>query len=119
MDVKIIVVDWQGEVYEFEVFIDMNMNFMEVCKVYELLVKGICGGMVFCFICYVYVESDYELFEMGENEEDMFDQVFFVEDNFCLGCQFCIMFEFNGLKVQLVFEDEEVQFKFWELVILL
>lgn len=52
---------------------DMNMNMMELCKVYELFVKGICGGMVLCLICYMYIELDYELKEMFEDEEDMFD----------------------------------------------
>lgn len=86
--IKIIVIDWEDVVYELDVLIDMNMNLMELCKVYELLVKGICGGMVLCFICYCYVFFDYLLKDMFEDEEDMFDQVFFVEDNFCLGCQF-------------------------------
>ena len=44
---------------------------------------------------------------MGENEEDMLDQAFFVEDNSRLGCQLRITPELNGLKVQLAPEDEE------------
>jgi 2Fe-2S ferredoxin len=107
MDVKITVVDRQGEAHELEAPTDMNMNLMEVCKAYELPVKGTCGGMALCSTCHVYVESDHELPEMSEDEEDMLDQAFFVEDNSRLGCQLRITPELSGLKVQLAPEDEE------------
>jgi ferredoxin len=107
MDVKITVVDRQGEAHELEAPTDMNMNLMEVCKAYELPVKGTCGGMALCSTCHVYVESGHELPEMGEDEEDMLDQAFFVEDNSRLGCQLRITPELNGLKVLLAPEDEE------------
>jgi len=107
MDVKITVVDRQGTVHELDAPTDMNMNLMEVCKAYELPVKGTCGGMALCSTCHVYVESEHELPEMGEDEENMLDQAFFVEDNSRLGCQLRLTPDLNGLKVQLAPEDEE------------
>jgi ferredoxin len=107
MDVKITVIDRQGEAHEFEAPTDMNMNLMELCKAYELPVKGTCGGMALCSTCHVYVESDHELPEMSEDEEDMLDQAFFVEDNSRLGCQIKITPELEGLRVTLAPEDEE------------
>jgi len=59
---------------------DMAMNLMEVCRSYELPVEGTCGGMALCASCHCYVLSDHELKEASDDEEDMLDQAFFVED---------------------------------------
>ncbi|MEQ8702639.1 MAG: 2Fe-2S iron-sulfur cluster-binding protein [Phaeodactylibacter sp.] len=107
MDIKITVVDRQGKAHELDAPTDMNMNLMELCKAYELPVKGTCGGMALCSTCHVYVQSDHELPEMSEDEEDMLDQAFFVEDNSRLGCQLRLTPEIDGLKAQLAPEDEE------------
>ena len=86
-DIKITVVDREGLRHELIAPTDMNMNLMEVCKSYELPVKGTCGGMAMCASCHCYVESEHELNEPSDDEEDMLDQAFFVEDNSRLGCQ--------------------------------
>jgi 2Fe-2S ferredoxin len=44
---------------------------------------------------------------MGDAEEDMLDQAFFVEDNSRLGCQLRITNNLEGLKVQLAPEAEQ------------
>jgi 2Fe-2S ferredoxin len=44
---------------------------------------------------------------MGEDEEDMLDQAFFVEDNSRLGCQLRITPALDQLKVQLAPETED------------
>lgn len=106
-NIIITVVDRQGEAHELEAPTDMNMNLMEVCKSYELPVKGTCGGMALCSTCHCYVLSDNELPEMREDEEDMLDQAFFVEDNSRLGCQLRITPDLDGLKVQLAPESED------------
>ena len=79
----------------------MNMNMMELCKSYELPVEGTCGGMALCASCHMYVESDHELNEPSDDEEDMLDQAFFVEDNSRLGCQIRLRDELEGLVVRL------------------
>lgn len=106
-NVNITVVDRQGKEHVLEAPTDMNMNLMEVCKAYELPVKGTCGGMALCSTCHCYVLTDNELPEMSEDEEDMLDQAFYVEDNSRLGCQLHITPDLEGLKVQLAPESED------------
>jgi ferredoxin len=105
--VNITVIDRNDETHQLEAPTDMNMNLMEVCKAYELPVKGTCGGMALCSTCHVYVLSDNGLPEMSEEEEDMLDQAFFVEDNSRLGCQLRITDNLEGLKVKLAPVDDE------------
>lgn len=105
-DIKIKVIDREGVTHDLDAPTDMNMNLMEVCKAYELPVKGTCGGMAMCASCHCYVESDHELQEASEDEEDMLDQAFFVEDNSRLGCQVFMKPELNGLTVRLAEETE-------------
>lgn len=95
------VEDREGVVHELEAPTDMAMNVMEVCKAYELPVEGTCGGMALCASCHCYVQSEHELPEPSEDEEDMLDQAFFVEDNSRLGCQIRITEEIDGLEVKL------------------
>jgi len=100
-DVTITVIDRADKEHQLEAPTDMNMNLMEVFKAYELPVEGTCGGMALCSTCHCYVLSDHELPEASEDEEDMMDQAFFVEDNSRLGCQLKITESINGLKVKL------------------
>ena len=100
-DIKITVIDREGETHELDAPTDMNMNMMEVFKAYELPVEGTCGGMALCASCHMYVESDHELREASDDEEDMLDQAFFVEDNSRLGCQIKLTEAIDGLKVRL------------------
>lgn len=99
--IKVTVIDREGVSHELEAPTDMAMNMMEVCKAYELPVEGTCGGMALCASCHAYVESDHELPEPSEDEEDMLDQAFFVEDNSRLQCQIKITNEMDGLVVRL------------------
>ncbi|CAH1000222.1 Chloroacetanilide N-alkylformylase 2, ferredoxin component [Neolewinella maritima] len=106
-NILLTVIDRVGEIHELEAPTDMNMNVMEVCKAYELPVKGTCGGMALCSTCHCYVVSDTPLPEMRDDEEDMLDQAFFVEDNSRLGCQLRITEALDGLRVQLAPETED------------
>jgi len=99
--IKVTVIDREGVKHELDAPTDMNMNMMEVCKSYKLPVEGTCGGMALCASCHMYVLSDHELAEPSEDEEDMLDQAFFVEDNSRLGCQIHLADELDGLTVKL------------------
>ncbi|MGB1184418.1 MAG: 2Fe-2S iron-sulfur cluster-binding protein [Schleiferiaceae bacterium] len=105
-DITITVIDREGVPHELVAPTDMNMNLMEVCKSYELPVKGTCGGMAMCASCHCYLESDHELKEASDDEEDMLDQAFFVEDNSRLGCQIFMHPQLEGLTVTLAPESE-------------
>jgi 2Fe-2S ferredoxin len=105
-DINIVVVDREGQRHELVAPTDMNMNLMEVCKSYELPVKGTCGGMAMCASCHCYVESDHPLKEPSDDEEDMLDQAFFVEDNSRLGCQIFMNSDLEGLTITLAPESD-------------
>lgn len=104
-DIKVTIIDREGTSHELVAPTDMNMNIMEVCKSYELPVLGECGGMAMCATCQCYLESDTELPEQSDNELDMLDQAFHVEDNSRLGCQIHITEEINGIVLRLAPEE--------------
>ena len=99
--INVTIIDRDGNRLEEKAPTDMNMNMMEFCKALELPVEGTCGGMALCASCHMYVESSHELPEMSEDEEDMLDQAFFVEDNSRLGCQIHLHDALDGLIVRL------------------
>ena len=100
--IKITVIDREDNPHELEAPTDMNMNLMELCKAYELPVEGTCGGMALCSTCHCYIQTeDIDLPEPTEDEEDMLDQAFFVEDNSRLGCQLQLTEDLDGLTVKL------------------
>jgi len=105
--VQITIIDRDEKEHKVEAPTDMNMNIMELCRAYELPVKGTCGGMALCSTCHVYILSQNTLPYMSEDEEDMLDQAFFVEDNSRLGCQIPISAELEGLTIRLAPENEE------------
>lgn len=105
-DIKVKITDREGVVHELDAPTDMGMNIMELCKAYELPVEGTCGGMAMCASCQCYVKSEHALPEMGDAEEDMLDQAFYVEDNSRLGCQLHITPEMDGLEIELAPESE-------------
>jgi len=100
-DINITVIDREGEAHPIEAPTDMALNMMELCKASELPVEGTCGGMALCASCHMYVESDHDLPDMTEDEEDMLDQAFHVEDNSRLGCQLILTDKLDGLRVRL------------------
>jgi len=108
-DIKITIIDREGEAHVVDAPTDMNMNLMEVVRSYELAPEGtigICGGMAMCASCQCYVLSHEDLLpEKSYEEEDMLDQAFFVEDNSRLGCQIFIKKELEGLEVKLAPES--------------
>jgi 2Fe-2S ferredoxin len=106
--IEVTIIDRQGKEHLVEAPTDMNLNLMELCKANELPVKGTCGGTASCASCHIYILSeDVQLHEPSEEEEDMLDSAFFVEDNSRLGCQIYLEDSMNGLKVKLAPEDED------------
>lgn len=100
-DITVHIKDREGKSHELLAPIDMNMNVMELCKAYELPVEGTCGGMAMCASCQCYILSDHALPQVGDAEEEMLDQAFFVEENSRLGCQLRLSQELDGLKIEL------------------
>lgn len=104
--VNISVIDRENAEHTLEAPTDMGFNLMELCKSYELPVKGTCGGMALCASCHVYVLSDHALPEPTDDELAMLDSAFFVQENSRLGCQIKLRDELDGLRVRLAPEAE-------------
>ncbi|WP_435253856.1 ferredoxin [Tenacibaculum sp. A30] len=107
-DITIKITDRDGVTHEVQAPTDMAMNLMEVVRSYELAPEGtigICGGMAMCASCQCYVKSDHLLPEMGDDEEAMLAEAFYVEDNSRLGCQIQITPDLDGLEVELAPES--------------
>jgi 2Fe-2S ferredoxin len=105
-DIKVTIIDREGQEHILEGPTDMNMNIMELCKAYELPVKGECGGMAMCATCQCYLESDTELPEQSDAELDMLDQAFFVKSNSRLGCQIHLDESIDGIVLRLAPEQD-------------
>lgn len=104
MDVTIKITDREGVTHEVEAPTDMNMNIMEIVRMYELAPEGtigICGGMAMCASCQCYILNDVALPEMGDEEEAMLSEAFHVKPNSRLGCQISITENLLGLEVAL------------------
>ncbi len=105
--ITVTVIDREGIPHELEAPTDMGMNMMELCKSYDLPVKGTCGGMAMCASCQMYIENDKVPLERNENEQKMLDEAFFVKENSRLGCQIKLSNEMDGLVVRLAPEVDE------------
>lgn len=105
-DIKVTIIDREGNSHELEGPTDMNMNIMELCKAFELPVKGECGGMAMCATCQCYLESDTALPEQSDAELDMLDQAFFVKPNSRLGCQIHLDESIDGIVLRLAPEQD-------------
>ena len=103
-DVTIKIIDREGVSHEVQAPTDMNMNIMELVRAYELAPEGtigVCGGMAMCASCQCYVLNEVALPEMGDDEEAMLSEAFFVKDNSRLGCQIQITEDLEGLELEL------------------
>ena len=93
MDVTLKITDRNGQLHKVDAPTDMNMNLMEVIRMYELAEEGtigICGGMAMCASCQCYVINNVVLPEKSEDEEAMLWEAFNVKENSRLGCQILI-----------------------------
>ena len=101
VDITVTIIDREGVSHELTAPTDMSMNVMELCKSYDLPVKGECGGMAMCATCQCYLESDVALPEQSDAELDMLDQAFFVKPNSRLGCQIHLDDSIDGIVLRL------------------
>jgi ferredoxin len=103
-DITLKITDREGTLHSVLAPTDMNMNLMEVIRMYELAPEGtvgICGGMALCASCQCYVVNDIEIPEKSDDEEAMLWEAFHVKENSRLSCQIQIIAEIDGLEVEL------------------
>lgn len=107
-DITIKITDRQGTTHQVLAPTDMNMNVMEIIRMYELAEEGtigICGGMAMCASCQCYVLNDVQLNEKSDEEDAMLWEAYNVKPNSRLGCQLQITPEIDGLEIELAPES--------------
>jgi 2Fe-2S ferredoxin len=103
-DITIKITDREGVTHEVLAPTDMNLNVMELVRMYELAPEGtigICGGMAMCASCQCYVLNAVAISEKGDEEEAMLSEAFHVKSNSRLGCQIPITKDIEGLEIEL------------------
>tara|TARA_B100001989_G_C24542375_1_gene468434 strand:+ start:2479 stop:2793 length:315 start_codon:yes stop_codon:yes gene_type:complete len=98
---KLIVTDQSGKTHELEAV--EGWRVMEIIRDYGLPIKAECGGACSCATCHVYVDEAWidKIPEMRDDEEEMLDEAFNLQDNSRLSCQIIMDEELDGLKVTL------------------
>ena len=107
-DITINIIDRKGIFHEVQAPTDMNLNLMELIRMYELAEEGtigICGGMAMCASCQCYVLNDVLKTERNDDEEAMLLEAYHVKDNSRLGCQISITEEIDGLAIEIAPEQ--------------
>jgi ferredoxin len=103
-DITIKITDREGVAHEVQAPTDMNLNIMELVRMYELAPEGtigICGGMAMCASCQCYLLNDILQTERNDDEEAMLSEAFNVKPNSRLGCQIHITEDLDGLEIEL------------------
>mgnify|MGYP001100705353 CR=1 FL=1 len=98
---KIFVTDLNGKEHELEAV--EGWRVMEIIREYGLPIKAECGGACSCATCHVYVDDEWldKIPHMRDDEEEMLDEAFDVQDNSRLSCQIILNEDLDGLKVRL------------------
>lgn len=103
---QIKVTDREGELHSFDA--PEGWRLMEVIRDYGLPIKAECGGCCACATCHVYIDGGWQdkLPELQDDEIEMLDEAFFVEDNSRLSCQIILDEDLDGLEVTLAPEAD-------------
>ncbi len=99
---KIYVTDLEGVEHELEGV--PGWRVMEIIREHGLPIKAECGGACACATCHVYVDEAWidKLPPKRDDEEDMLDEAFDLQDNSRLSCQLIMDEHLDGLKLTLV-----------------
>lgn len=104
---KIFVTDLDGKEHALEAV--EGWRVMEIIREYGLPIKAECGGACACATCHVYVAAAWldKIPAMRDDEEEMLDDAFDLEDNSRLSCQIVLDDTMDGLKVMLARGDDD------------
>ncbi len=86
-----------------EVNAPIGLSVMEIAHRHGVDIEGACDGSLACSTCHVIVEPAWSgrLDEASEDEEDMLDLAFGLEETSRLGCQIIMSEALDGLTVSL------------------
>jgi 2Fe-2S ferredoxin len=107
-DITIKITDRKGVKHEVLAPTDMNLNVMELIRMYELAEEGtlgVCGGMAMCASCQCYVLNDVLKTDRNQDEDAMLLEAYHVKPNSRLGCQIPISEDIDGLEIEIAPEQ--------------
>jgi 2Fe-2S ferredoxin len=86
-----------------EVNAPLGLSILEVAHKHDVDIEGACEGSLACSTCHVIVDPAWfgKLTPPTEDEEDMLDLAFGLEQTSRLGCQIVITEALDGLVVRL------------------
>ncbi len=86
-----------------EVEAALGLSVLEVAHRHGVDIEGACEGSLACSTCHVIVDASWfpKLVEPTEDEEDMLDLAFDLQETSRLGCQLIITEALDGLVVKL------------------
>lgn len=86
-----------------EVEAPLGLSVLEIAHRHGVDIEGACEGSLACSTCHVIVDADWfdKLKEPTEDEEDMLDLAFDLQETSRLGCQLIMSEELDGLVVKL------------------
>lgn len=94
-------IDRDGNVIPIEAPLGVSM--LELAHDHGIDLEGACEGSLACSTCHVYVDQENydKLEEPSDDENDMLDLAFGLEENSRLGCQVVTRAELDGMEVRL------------------
>src|SRR3982074_963752 len=86
-----------------EVAPPLGLSVLEIAHANDIDLEGACEGSLACSTCHVIVDQTWfeQLETPPEDEEDMLDLAFGLQETSRLGCQIIIREELDGLTVKL------------------
>ncbi len=86
-----------------EVDAPLGLSVLEIAHANDIDLEGACEGSLACSTCHVVVDKTWfeKLETPTEDEEDMLDLAFGLQETSRLGCQIIIREELDGLTVKL------------------
>jgi 2Fe-2S ferredoxin len=86
-----------------EVDAPLGLSVLEIAHKHGVDIEGACEGSLACSTCHVIVDGGWftKLAEPTEDEEDMLDLAFDLQETSRLGCQIIMTEALDGLVVQL------------------
>jgi 2Fe-2S ferredoxin len=86
-----------------EVDAPLGLSVLEIAHRHGVDIEGACEGSLACSTCHVVVDAAWfpKLAKPTEDEEDMLDLAFDLQETSRLGCQLIMTDELDGLTVKL------------------
>jgi 2Fe-2S ferredoxin len=81
----------------------LGLSVLEIAHKHGVEIEGACEGSLACSTCHVIVDGAWfgKLLEPTEDEEDMLDLAFDLQETSRLGCQIIMTEALDGLRVKL------------------